>query len=36
VQFRDGGRRPPIPQEQLCRDAEHAAAEVMDTLLALS
>jgi hypothetical protein len=33
VQFRDGGRRPPIPQGQLCRDAETVAAEVMSTLL---
>ncbi|OZM79646.1 hypothetical protein CFP66_24030 [Pseudonocardia sp. MH-G8] len=33
VQFRDGGRRPPIPQLQLCRDAEIVAAAVMTTLL---
>jgi hypothetical protein len=33
VQFRDGGRRPPIPQRQLCRDAEVVAGEVMTTLL---
>jgi hypothetical protein len=35
VQFRDGGGRPRIPQDQLCRDAEHAATAVMDTLLTL-
>jgi hypothetical protein len=35
VQFRDGGRRPPIPQEQLCNDAERTADAVMATLLAL-
>jgi hypothetical protein len=34
VQALDGGRRPPIPQEQLCRDAERAATEVLETLLA--
>ena len=33
VQFGDGGRRPPIPQDQLCRDAEIAAGAVMATLL---
>jgi hypothetical protein len=33
VQFRDGGRRPPIPQPQLCRDAELVSVEVMATLL---
>nr|WP_246106832.1 DUF3558 domain-containing protein [Pseudonocardia kunmingensis] len=33
VQFRDGGRTPPIPQGQLCRDAEAVAADVMMTLL---
>jgi hypothetical protein len=33
VQFRDGGRRPPIPQPQLCRDAEIVAGAVMTTLL---
>jgi hypothetical protein len=32
VQFRDGGRRPPIPQPQLCQDAEIVAGEVMTTL----
>lgn len=34
VQFRDGGRRPPIPQPQLCHDAETVAGEVMATLVA--
>ncbi|MFD1529471.1 DUF3558 domain-containing protein [Pseudonocardia aurantiaca] len=34
IQFRDGGRRPPIPQDQLCRDAEGAANAVVQTLLA--
>jgi hypothetical protein len=33
VQFRDGGRRPPIPQPQLCEDAQTVAGEVMATLL---
>jgi Protein of unknown function (DUF3558) len=34
IQFRDGGREPPIPQPQLCQDAEVAADAVMATLLA--
>jgi hypothetical protein len=34
VQALDGGRKPPIPQEQLCQDAERAATAVMETLLA--
>ncbi|TQM08943.1 uncharacterized protein DUF3558 [Pseudonocardia kunmingensis] len=34
VQFATGGRQPPIPQPQLCEDAEVVAAEVMMTLLA--
>jgi hypothetical protein len=34
IQFRDGGRRPPIPQDQLCRDAKVVAEAVMSTLLA--
>jgi hypothetical protein len=34
VQFADGGRMPPIPQDQLCRDAELVAGEVVTTLLA--
>jgi hypothetical protein len=34
VQFADGGREPPIPQPQLCRDAEIVADAVMTTLLA--
>jgi hypothetical protein len=33
VQALDGGQQPPIPQEQLCQDAERAAAAAMDTLL---
>jgi Protein of unknown function (DUF3558) len=33
VQFRDGGRKPPIPQDQLCREAEQVAADAMSTLL---
>jgi hypothetical protein len=35
VQAQDGGRRPPIPQEQLCRDAEEAANAAMTTVLTL-
>jgi Protein of unknown function (DUF3558) len=35
VQAQDGGRQPPIPQEQLCQDAEQAATAVMETLLAV-
>jgi hypothetical protein len=34
VQFADGGRVPPIPQEQLCDDAAVVADRVMDTLMA--
>lgn len=33
VQFGTGGRQPPIPQPQLCRDAEIVAGEVMMTLI---
>ncbi|WP_345609768.1 DUF3558 domain-containing protein [Pseudonocardia adelaidensis] len=33
VQFATGGRQPPIPQPQLCRDAETVAGEVMATLV---
>jgi hypothetical protein len=33
VQFATGGRQPPIPQQQLCRDAEVVAGEAMKTLL---
>ena len=33
VMFRDGGREPPIPQDQLCRDAPLVAEEIMRTLL---
>jgi hypothetical protein len=32
VQFSDGGRRPPIPQSDLCARAEVSAAEVMKSL----
>jgi hypothetical protein len=35
VQALDGGRQPPIPQEQLCRDAQQGAEAVMSTLLNL-
>jgi hypothetical protein len=34
VRFADGGRPPPIPQEQLCDDAAVVADRVMATLLA--
>jgi hypothetical protein len=34
IQFADGGRMPPIPQTQLCHDAETVADSVMATLLA--
>ncbi|WP_433295085.1 DUF3558 domain-containing protein [Pseudonocardia sp. CA-142604] len=34
VQFADGGRQPPIPQPQLCQNAEQTADAVMETLLA--
>ncbi|MGH8964841.1 MAG: DUF3558 domain-containing protein, partial [Actinomycetes bacterium] len=34
VQFGDGGRKPPIPQDQLCEDAEVTAGMVIETLLA--
>ena len=33
VQFATGGRQPPIPQTQLCRDAEIVAGEVVATVL---
>jgi hypothetical protein len=33
VQLRSAGANPPIPEDQLCRDAEQAANLVMDTLL---
>jgi hypothetical protein len=33
VQSRSAGANPPIPEDQLCRDAERAANLVMDTLL---
>jgi hypothetical protein len=36
VHFADGGRKPPIPQEQLCDDAAVVADQAMDTLLAIS
>ena len=35
VNFRTGGRPPPIPQDQLCRDAQRAADAAMSTLLTL-
>jgi hypothetical protein len=34
IQFADGGRMPPIPQPQLCEDAQTVADAVMETLLA--
>ncbi|WP_219417883.1 DUF3558 domain-containing protein [Pseudonocardia nigra] len=34
VIFRDGGRLPPIPQDQLCRDAVEVAEQAVGTLLA--
>jgi hypothetical protein len=33
VQFADGGRTPPIPQEQLCVGAQRVADEAVETLL---
>jgi hypothetical protein len=33
VQFRDGGRRPRNPQDELCEGAQQVAGLVMDTLL---
>jgi hypothetical protein len=36
VRFADGGRVPPVPQEQLCDDAAVAADRVIGTLLATS
>jgi Protein of unknown function (DUF3558) len=33
IQYSDGGRTPPIPQDLLCRDAEHVADAAMQTLL---
>ncbi len=35
VQFRDGGRVPPIPLPDLCSDAQQTAGLAMDTLLTL-
>jgi hypothetical protein len=35
VHFADGGRVPPVPQEQLCDDAAVVADRVMSTLLAI-
>jgi Protein of unknown function (DUF3558) len=32
VQYADGGRKPPIPQDQLCRDATQTADAVISTL----
>jgi hypothetical protein len=34
VQFSDGGGEPPIPQDELCARAEHAAQTLMQSLLA--
>ena len=34
VQYGDGGGRPPIPQTELCRRAQHLAEVTMGTLLA--
>jgi hypothetical protein len=36
IQSRSAGANPPIPQDQLCRDAERAANLVMNTLLSQS
>ena len=33
VQFNDGGRRPPVQQDELCRRAEQVAVAAMTTLL---
>lgn len=33
VQYSDGGRKPPIPQDRLCRDAQDVANAAMMTLL---
>jgi len=33
VQARSAGADPPVPEDQLCRNAEQAAGLVMDTLL---
>lgn len=33
VQALDGGRQPPVPQDQLCQDAERAAVAAVKTLL---
>jgi Protein of unknown function (DUF3558) len=35
IQFRDGGRKPPVPQDQLCAGAQEAADLAMATLLKL-
>jgi hypothetical protein len=32
IQFRDAGNRPPIPQDQLCRDAVQVAEAAMQTM----
>jgi len=34
IQYADGGREPPIPQDQLCRAGRDVAAAAMETLLA--
>jgi hypothetical protein len=33
VQALDGGRKPPIPQDQLCQDAARTATEAIETLM---
>jgi hypothetical protein len=35
IQAGDGGRKPALPQDELCMAAEQAAGEAMDTLLTL-
>jgi hypothetical protein len=34
VQYADGGREPPVPQDQLCQGAEQVADAAAQTLLA--
>jgi hypothetical protein len=34
VQLSDAGGSPPVPQDELCNRAEHAAAELINSLLA--
>lgn len=35
IQYRDGGRRPPVPQDELCAGAREVADAAMTTLLTL-